>query len=164
KFQSFHAEMTVVSGYPGFFRSTPRNSSLFLSTEVFSSTDPPLTLAPRHTDVKFRLSAKNLDKKDIFGTSDPYVVVSYMADKVNGEIPLGTTSTIQDNVNPKWGEGFRIRYESGTNQRLHFVIWDKDAGEDDKIADITVRLGELVRSNGQMHIPLAPGFLLIEKA
>ncbi|TKR93655.1 hypothetical protein L596_008068 [Steinernema carpocapsae] len=51
--------------------------------------------------------ADGLAKKDIFGTSDPYVIISLRESDI--EIERATTKTIRKNRNPIWNEEFIFR-------------------------------------------------------
>lgn len=54
------------------------------------------------------LQAKDLPKADVFGSSDPYVVVKWENDDMENdwdEEPLLVTDVVMDNLNPIWGEG-----------------------------------------------------------
>jgi len=113
--------------------------------------------------VNFRLSARGLPNKDTVGKSDPYVEVYYTSDKIDGEKRLGKTEIIQDDLNPSWDEMFTIEYTKGNNQRLHLLVFDDDVGPDEKLGDVTVRLGE-VATRGKLTLQLNSGTLYFLKA
>ncbi|KAJ3439633.1 copine [Anaeramoeba flamelloides] len=57
-----------------------------------------------NADVKFSLRGIKLDKKDLFGLSDPYVVISRSGIENNSWIPFHQTEVIKRTLNPTWKE------------------------------------------------------------
>ncbi|KAK0425020.1 hypothetical protein QR680_008987 [Steinernema hermaphroditum] len=64
--------------------------------------------------------AEGLAKKDIFGTSDPYVVVSLRESDI--ELDRAQTKTIRKNRNPTWNEEFFFR--TTRNCKLFILVFD----------------------------------------
>ena len=61
--------------------------------------------------VKVQFAAKDLDKKDTFGKSDPFMVISRTTPAQNGQIstkPVFTTNVVKNSLKPSW-DSFTIR-------------------------------------------------------
>ncbi|CAN8237312.1 unnamed protein product [Cochlearia groenlandica] len=74
------------------------------------------------------IRAHNLLKKDLLGTSDPYVKLS-----LTGEKLLAKKTTIKKrNLNPIWNEHFQLTVKDPTSQVLQLEVfdWDKVGGHD----------------------------------
>ena len=121
--------------------------------------------------------AINLARKDIFGASDPYVVIYKESDfpGVSPMVPLnfqpsgevGRTSTKSRTLNPRWSESFNIECEAG--KVFIFEVFDKNRlTRDDFLgrthlkpisvgSTVSVRLGLYKRNarsrvRGELHI------------
>ncbi|EXB61826.1 Double C2-like domain-containing protein beta [Morus notabilis] len=72
--------------------------------------------------------AARLLKKDILGTSDPYVKLSFSGER----LPPKRTSVIMNNLNPEWNEKFKLIVTDLQLQALEFQVydWDKVGGHD----------------------------------
>ncbi|OUM61541.1 hypothetical protein PIROE2DRAFT_12454 [Piromyces sp. E2] len=84
--------------------------------------------------LKFDISGKNLDKKDILGKSDPFIIISSIED--NGtKRKIFETPVIKNTLNPKW-DTFEILekdFNNGDNDKLilfEVYDWDKDTKND----------------------------------
>jgi len=85
-------------------------------------------------DLKFNISGKNLDKKDKFGKSDPFIIISRIEE--NGSLlKIYETPIIKNTLNPKW-ESFVIpekEFNNGnTNKSFLYEVydWDRDSSND----------------------------------
>jgi Ca2+-binding EF-hand superfamily protein len=99
----------------------PLNGAPFLETlqEVVES---PEGFMDATKDMRLRvIGCKNLKRADGFmGKSDPYAVIYW-----NGE-KLGTTKTIEDNLNPVWNEDFPITINLEMKNTLRIAVFDYD--------------------------------------
>lgn len=66
--------------------------------------------------------AARLLKKDILGTSDPYVKLSFSGER----LPPKRTSVIMNNLNPEWNEKFKLIVTDLQLQALEFQVYDWD--------------------------------------
>lgn len=69
------------------------------------------------------IRALKLLKKDLLGTSDPYVKLSLSGDG----LPAKRTSIKMKNLNPEWNEDFRLTVKDPESQvlQLHVYDWEK---------------------------------------
>ncbi|KAB1223741.1 Synaptotagmin-3 [Morella rubra] len=76
------------------------------------------------------IRALKLLKKDLLGTSDPYVKLSLSGDG----LPAKRTSIKMKNLNPEWNEDFRLTVKDPESQvlQLHVYDWEK-VGRHDKL-------------------------------
>lgn len=72
--------------------------------------------------------AVKLLRKDILGSSDPYVKLSLTGDR----LPAKKTSIKKKNLNPEWNEKFKVIVKDPNSQflRLQVFDWDKVGGHD----------------------------------
>ena len=81
-------------------------------------------------EVTFTFTASNLDKKDLFGKSDPYLEISRSTES-NKDVVVHRTEVIMSNLNPRWKQ-FTIPVRNlcaGDDQRsLKFSVYDWDRG------------------------------------
>ncbi|XP_065857423.1 synaptotagmin-3-like [Euphorbia lathyris] len=87
------------------------------------------------------IRAIRLLKKDLLGTSDPYIKL-----KLSGErLPSKKTSIKKNNLNPEWNEDFKLIVKDPKSQalELHVFDWEK-VGKHDKIGMQVVSLRDLV--------------------
>lgn len=86
-------------------------------------------------NVKFKLSASNLDKKDFLGKSDPYVVL-HRADSTGQSFSaVHKTEYVKQNLNPVWNDftvSLALICGNDINLPILFEVfdWDKDGGHD----------------------------------
>ena len=94
---------------------------------------------------------KNLDKKDTFGDSDPYLVVCQLIDDENNPEELTRTQVIKNNLNPSWEPiTFDVEKKPKSSRDIHFKIkvFDEDLGlKDDLIGEFYTCLSEMVKAN-----------------
>lgn len=74
------------------------------------------------------VQAVKLLRKDILGSSDPYVKLSLTGDR----LPAKKTSIKKKNLNPVWNEKFKLIVKDPNSQflRLQVFDWDKVGGHD----------------------------------
>ena len=79
-------------------------------------------------------SGKNLDKKDLFGKSDPYLVISKLTDEEDGISEIARTEVIKKTLNPKW-EPLCVVFESTNRGDIQVKIscYDHDLDKDDEL-------------------------------
>jgi len=113
--------------------------------------------------VKFRLYARNLPKMDTRnGLSDPFVECYWRIGK-NGTAPgvqnhLFYKTKVIDNVeNADWNETIEFaNYQKGTNQWLHFKVWDLDpATSNDFLGEAIVEVDPFVEKRATKHNKLS---------
>ena len=66
--------------------------------------------------------AMKLLKKDILGTSDPYVKLRFSGEK----LPAKRTSVKMKNLNPEWNEKFKLIVKDPQLQALELQVYDWD--------------------------------------
>ncbi|KAF9594777.1 hypothetical protein IFM89_034760 [Coptis chinensis] len=76
------------------------------------------------------VKAFKLLKKDLLGTSDPYVKFGLSGDR----LPMKKTSVKMNNLNPEWNEQFKLTVKEPETQllQLHVFDWEK-VGSHDKL-------------------------------
>lgn len=86
------------------------------------------------------VQAVKLLKKDILGSSDPYVKLSLTADG----LPAKKTSIKKKNLNPEWNEKFKLIVKDPNSQFLQLQVFDWDkVGAHDRIGRQLVPLKTL---------------------
>jgi Ca2+-dependent lipid-binding protein len=80
------------------------------------------------------LRARNLLKKDLLGTSDPYVKLSLTGEK----LPAKKTTIKKRNLNPEWNEHFKLIVKDPNSQVLQLEVfdWDKVHASNDPISSL----------------------------
>lgn len=96
--------------------------------------------------VKFQLGARNLDKKDTFGKSDPYFVIN----KVTGHgkmTPVHKSDVVMNTLNPTWAPvsiSIRKLCNGEYNCKLTFDVYDYDKNSPpDLIGSFSTTVNEL---------------------
>ena len=100
--------------------------------------------------VEIHLAAKDLDKKDFFGKSDPFVVISRSSPMVSGKmsfIEVHRTDVVKNTLKPNW-KSFTIRLKNLCNgdyeKPIKFDVYDWDADSDnDLIGSFTANFNQL---------------------
>jgi len=101
-------------------------------------------------DVTFYFSASDLDKKDWFGKSDPYLEI-YREDSLGDKILLHKTEVIKNTLNPTWRK-FSISMQSLSRGNIDTAIlvkcydWDSD-GSSDFIGEFRTKVRNLLEAN-----------------
>lgn len=66
------------------------------------------------------LKATGLKKKDLLGSSDPYVKLKLTEDA----LPSKKTTVKNKNLNPEWNEEFNITVKDPESQALQILVYD----------------------------------------
>lgn len=95
--------------------------------------------------VKCRFKGKNLDKKDWFGKSDPYLIISRICD--NGSLEeIHRTPYIRKTLDPAW-EPFEMTLVASGRREVQLKIscfnWDKNK-QDDLIGEFYTTLSHMM--------------------
>ena len=100
----------------------PLNGSVGFLETLQEVVESPEGFMDASKDMRLRvIGCKNLKRADGFmGKSDPYAVVYW-----NGE-KLGTTKTIEDNLDPVWNEDFPISINLEMKNTLRIAVFDWD--------------------------------------
>lgn len=95
-------------------------------------------------------SAHDLEKQDRFGSSDPYVTISYSR---LGKISYATRVALND-LNPRWDERHVMLLNPEAiraKERLSIALWDSDrTTADDILGRVEIDIAPLIRSPGKM--------------
>jgi hypothetical protein len=96
-------------------------------------------------EVAFTIEGHNLDKKDLFGKSDPYLVIQQMREGAN--VPVHKTEVIMSTLNPRW-RPFTVTSQKLCNGDLDRPLlvecWDWDRrGSHDFIGSAQTSLRQL---------------------
>jgi len=99
--------------------------------------------------LKFSIKGKNLDKKDLFGKSDPFIKVSIFEDN-NSFFNVFETPVIYNTLDPDWGE-FEIiekNFNKGNlDKLLTFEVYDYDSTKyNDLIGSFNTSTRELLKN------------------
>ncbi|ESO91350.1 hypothetical protein LOTGIDRAFT_228802 [Lottia gigantea] len=102
-------------------------------------------------EISLQFSAKNLDKKDFFGKSDPFLVF-YRANEDNSYTVVHKTEVVKNNLNPTWRPfGVAVRTlcngDYDRSIKIECYDWDSD-GTHDLIGEFTTNLRELAKGPG----------------
>ena len=100
--------------------------------------------------VRLHFAAKDLDKKDTFGKSDPFMVISKASPMMNGQMTFSKvheTNVVKNSLNPSW-DSFDISLKQLCNgdyeRQIQFDVYDWDAGsENDLIGSFTTTFDKL---------------------
>ena len=100
-------------------------------------------------NVKFQLAARGLDKKDKFGKSDPFFILSKMSS--GGQLTrVKTSEVIKNDLNPTWAPMSLSVSElcnNDYNKPLKIDVYDSDGnGKHDLIGSFTTNLMELSKA------------------
>lgn len=108
------------------------------------------------TDTKetlfLQFNASKVDKKDFFGSSDPFLVFNRHASEDNTYIPVHKTEVIKNNLNPFW-KSFEISLATLCNCdklrpiKIECYDWDSD-GTHDFIGSCQVTAEEMLSGKG----------------
>ncbi|XP_033022292.1 E3 ubiquitin-protein ligase NEDD4 isoform X5 [Lacerta agilis] len=93
-----------------------------------------------------------LAKKDLLGTSDPYVKVT-VYDSANGILTSVQTKTVKKTLNPKWNEEFFFRVNPQKHRFLFEVFDENRLTRDDFLGQVDVPLCQLPTENPTTERP-----------
>lgn len=107
-------------------------------------------LGTNKEEVELQFGAYNLDKKDLFGSSDPFIVVLKSSD--TGDFaPIGKTEVIKKNTNPTWKPitvSVKDLCNSQYDRQLKIDCWDwNSSGTHSFIGHTLITLKELIDGN-----------------
>ncbi|XP_054858178.1 E3 ubiquitin-protein ligase NEDD4 isoform X2 [Eublepharis macularius] len=94
----------------------------------------------------------DLAKKDILGTSDPYVKVT-VYDSAHGILTSVQTRTVKKTLDPKWNEEFFFRVNPQRHRFLLEVFDENRLTRDDFLGQVDVPLCQLPTENPAMERP-----------
>ncbi|XP_053377222.1 copine-8-like isoform X1 [Mercenaria mercenaria] len=105
--------------------------------------------------IHMQMKANNLDKKDFFGKSDPYLEFMRVNED-NSFTVVHRTEVIKNTLNPTWAP-FRVPARSLCNgdydRSILVKCWDwNSSGSPDIIGQFTTNLRELTRGPGQNNV------------
>merc|ERR1711874_168215 len=82
--------------------------------------------------------AKNLDKKDIIGTADPYATIKYGDTRFKAAVKKNTS-------NPEWNFEVDFKIHENYPKEIKIELFDKDTlGKDESLGDTTLSVQELM--------------------
>ncbi|XP_070574485.1 copine-5-like isoform X2 [Ptychodera flava] len=103
------------------------------------------------TEVELHVSARNIQDKDLFSSSDPFCVL--FQKKLNSEefVEVDRTEAIKDTLNPDFVKKFKIDYFHQEVQQLKFEVYDQDStsrrlSKHDCLGEVFCTLEEIVDS------------------
>ncbi|KAJ3185015.1 hypothetical protein HDU87_002581 [Geranomyces variabilis] len=109
-----------------------------------------------HSNIELRISCRHLIDADILSKSDPAVFVYTAAPGRNTQWRLvGTTETIQNNLNPTFTKPIKMTYYFEEEQRLRFAVYDIDKPnsqnpeDHDFLGSYETTLAAIVSASGQ---------------
>ena len=129
----------------GFSRTLSSGGSIhILSEEVSTNKD----------QVMLRFSANNLDNKDFFGKSDPYLEISKSTESGQYSV-VHRTEVINNNLNPQWRQ-FSLPVSSlchgDYNRDIKMTVYDHDSdGDHDLIGQCHTTLNKLLQGPGSVN-------------
>ncbi|KAK7831032.1 synaptotagmin-2 [Quercus suber] len=86
------------------------------------------------------LRAMKLKRKDLLGSSDPYVKFKLTEDK----LPSKKTTVKHNHLNPEWNEEFNVAVKDPESQALELIVYDwEQMGKHDKMGMNVIPLKEL---------------------
>ena len=84
------------------------------------------------------IEAKDLEKMDTIGKSDPYVKI-----KIIGTYQKAKTTVKKNTLTPVWNESFKFRAYNPNRQHLSLKMFDEDVASDDEMATLDIPLASL---------------------
>ena len=91
-----------------------------------------------HVPILLSISAKKLVNKDTLGKSDPFCEV------YDGDVLVGKTETIQNNLNPTFTQKIEYKYYFEKTQLLKFSMRDNDGKKSEDLGSVTIALSEII--------------------
>ncbi|RXG67368.1 Synaptotagmin-3 [Armadillidium vulgare] len=129
-----------------FKRPLSNGGTLIVSGEEVSGSNEIVTL---------NVAAKDLDKKDFLGKSDPFLVLSRSLQD-NVFVPVHKTEVIKKNLNPNWKQIIipaRTLCGGDENRPIKFECFDWDAdGSHDLIGEFQTNLKALKEGSGSQNV------------
>jgi len=119
--------------------SVPSGMKIDNSKASSSSCKPQILLEVHEVSglnyyLNFDIECRNLDKKDIIGKSDPFVIISKIEDD-GTKVKVLETSIIKNTLDPKWKDltiSEKFFNNGNPDKMLYFEVydWDKDTQND----------------------------------
>ena len=82
--------------------------------------------------------AKELEKKDMFNKSDPYVIIKYNDEEFK-------TAVVKKTLNPNWEQDIELDLSRAHNT-IRFVLYDWERiGKDDPLGEVDISISDLVQ-------------------
>jgi len=104
-----------------------------------------------YEQVELYLSCRNLKDLDFFGKSDPFVQLYGLT--LGKWSLVGTTETLQDNLNPDFKSTILVDFIFETKQPLRFDVYDYDKGsKNELIGTVETTVGEIMGAKKQTLI------------
>nr|XP_039255835.1 copine-3-like isoform X1 [Styela clava] len=108
--------------------------------------------------VEFDICAEKLEKKDLFGKSDPYLEISHK-DKDGKWTVIHKTEHVKDTLNPHWAE-FAIRYQllcgQDPDKDVKFSCYDYDrTGNNDLIGEAFITPSQILQTTSPLCFALS---------
>jgi len=121
-------------------------------------------LASNKEEVALAFRAEGLDKKDFFGKSDPFMVISKGSASTGQFVPVHQTEVVMSNLNPTW-KPFTLTCVKLCNgnydRKLRFDVYDWDSdGSHDYIGSFTTTLAAL---KGASEAGLSTAFTVVNE-
>eukprot|EP00092_Neocalanus_flemingeri_P103607 GFUD01132614.1.p1 GENE.GFUD01132614.1~~GFUD01132614.1.p1 ORF type:complete len:541 (-),score=123.21 GFUD01132614.1:342-1964(-) len=130
----------------GFVRNLCKGGKVFVHAEELSSN--------RET-VEIKFEGQELDKKDLFGKSDPFFEIS-RANESNDYSVVYRSEVIKNTLDPKWKTislEVRVLCNGDYDRSLRFDVFDKDGdGSHDLIGSFQTNLRRLIKGPGSENI------------
>lgn len=99
--------------------------------------------------VEIFISCRNLQDHDTFTKSDPKVKISLFTQ--GKEVPLGSTETKKNDLNPNFSKSFTFNYFFERKQYLKLDVWDSDKNSDnDFLGGAELSISTLMGSRNQV--------------
>lgn len=127
----FERKLELPPGFPG------KSSSIIVCAEEIGTNKEILHI---------KMNGRNLDKKDMFGKSDPFVMICKKMDD-GSWTNVHKTDVKKNTLNPDW-QPFSVRVASLTSgnpeRPLRFQVWDwNSSGSSDFIGEFETNYGQL---------------------
>ena len=122
----------------------PNRLSLYLPLDSLERMEDKSYLLPAPSGVLLVsvVRGRDLVKKDLRGSSDPYVVLAVGADKVSFK-----ERYVSKDVNPEWQYTAQFPLEEPAGLALDLKVYDYDAGsEDDFMGELRLQVADLVQA------------------
>ncbi|ORX82967.1 Copine-domain-containing protein [Anaeromyces robustus] len=105
--------------------------------------------------IKFDITCEHIDKKDTFGKSDPFVIISRIEDD-DSKVKVLEASVIKNTLNPVWNNleiSESALINGDPDRKLFFEVydWDKNS-ENDLIGTFTTTFSLLIKQKSFMII------------
>ena len=97
--------------------------------------------------VQLYISCRKLKDLDVFSKSDPVVHLHLWNDQTRSWVKYGETEVMNNNLNPDFKRQFEVLYSFEKQQKLRFVVWDKDINDMEEIGYYETSMGNFMGAN-----------------